>query len=195
MSREEKAAYFRLLGSLLYNEPDAAAMDMLLDDEIFSELPYAGDNALAREGQAQITAWLGSGSKAELLDKTNSDFMRLFIGPDKLLAAPWGSVYLDEDRLLFNEDTLKVRKFYERYGMMTKKKYSEPDDHIGLELEFLAHLAEQGNDEAMAGFAREFMLPWILRWNDDVRKYARTGYYRGLAGMAAGGVEYLCDVK
>jgi TorA maturation chaperone TorD len=191
MSLEVKAVYFRLLGSLLYNEPSETVINTPLSEELFAGIPYARNNKLAKKGQTQIECWLKSAPINELTDNVRTDYMRLLVGVGDVLAPPWGSVYLDDERLLFNENTLKVRQFYERYGMMVKKKHSEPDDHIGLELEFLAHLAKQGEDEAMLNFVKEYMLPWVFLWNNDVQKHARTDYYRGLANMAAGGIEEL----
>ncbi|MBO2519906.1 MAG: molecular chaperone TorD, partial [Firmicutes bacterium] len=34
-----------------------------------------------------------------------------------------------------------MRNWYARYGLVAEKKGQEPDDHVGLELEFVAHLA------------------------------------------------------
>ena len=184
------ASYFRLLGALLYNEPSTRITNLLIDEAIFDELPDHS-NELMEKGRRQVNEWLKSAEEKTLTEDASVDYMRLFVGVGKVLAPPWGSVYLDEDGLLFNEETLVVRQFYERFGMMLKEKYKEPDDHIGLELEFLAHLAEQNNNEAMVSFAKHMMLPWVSRWNDNVQQHARTDYYRGLANMATGGIEEL----
>lgn len=185
------AAYFKLLGSLLYNEPDAQAIETLKEGELFAELPFAEDNALALQGQRQMCAWLEEAPIDELTQQARSDYMRLLVGAGKESAPPWGSVYLDKDRLLFSENTLHVRQFYERYEVMAKSKYHEPDDHIGLELEFLAHLINRGELDAALDFAGEFILPWIDRWNADVQKHAKTDYYRALGTLAVGGVHVL----
>ena len=189
----ESSAYFRLLGSLLYNEPDIQTIDMLLSEDLFNELPYACDNELAVSGQAQLNAWLKSADAKTLAEDVSIDYMNLLVGVGKPLAPPWGSVYLDKDRLLFSEDTLNVRQFYEHYGMELKKKYSEPDDHIGLELEFIAYLLKSGKADLARDFAEKYVIPWVSKWNDDVQKYARTDYYRALSKMAAAGVQALCS--
>ena len=194
MIQEEQSAYFKLLGVLLYNEPSLTSVNKLINDAPFTELPYAAENEAVLKGLELMVNWLKSSNAEGLTDVARSDYMRLFVGPGKLLAPPWGSVYLDKDRLIFDENTLVVRQFYERFGMKLKEKYKEPDDHIGLELEFLAYLAEQGEEEAMVSFAKNFMLPWILRWNSDIQKNARTDYYKGLANMAIGGVQELCGL-
>jgi TorA maturation chaperone TorD len=189
MTDETFSAYFRLLGMLLYNEPNSGLLDTL-SDGVFDEAVYAAENETVRQGIGEINAWFKSGSKEKLLDAARSDYMRLLVGVGKVLAPPWGSVYLNTDRLLFTEDTLKVRQFYERYGMKATKKYSEPDDHIGLELEFLAYLSEQGKIEAAREFVAKYIVPWLPRWNADVQKYAKTGFYKALGNMAMGGIDF-----
>lgn len=185
------AVYFGLIGPLLYNEPGLETVRMLKNEELFTELPFAGDNPLAAEGQGQMAGWLAEGSAEALADQLKADYARLMAGVGRMPAPPWGSVYMDGDRLLFSEDTLHVRQYYERHGMKLKAKYAEPDDHIGLELEFLSYLLEQGKKEAAEDFVEKFVAPWIFRWNEYVQKHARSDFYRGLANMAAGGVQAL----
>jgi TorA maturation chaperone TorD len=164
---------------------------MLKNDEVFSELPFAAESEATAEGRRLMEAWLGSGSAEILTDKARSDFMHLFIGPGKVLSPPWGSVYMSTDKLIFTEETLNVRLYYERNGRIVKKKYHEPDDHIGLELEFIAYLLENDRTDTARDFAEKYVIPWVFKWNDAVQKYAGTDYYRSLANMAAGGVQEL----
>jgi TorA maturation chaperone TorD len=192
MTEEVSSAYFRLLGLLLNSEPSAELLDTLAES-VFEEAFYAQDDESVIKGHREMESWLKSESREKLLDKAKADYMSLLVGVGKVLAPPWGSVYLNTDRLLFTEDTLRVRQFYERYGMKAVKKYQEPDDHIGLELEFLAYLSERGEADAAREFAGKFITPWIYLWNADVQKYAGTGYYRGLANMAAGGIRYFTN--
>jgi TorA maturation chaperone TorD len=192
MTDELLSAYFRLLGLLLNSEPSAEILDKLADG-MFDEVFYARDNEKVIKGHDEIRTWLNSESKERLLDEARADYMKLLVGVGKVLAPPWGSVYLNTDRLLFTEDTLKVRQFYERHGMKVVKKYKEPDDHIGIELEFLAHLCERGKKDAALDFAEEFISPWVFQWNADMQRYAKTGYYRGLANMAAEGIRYFTE--
>jgi TorA maturation chaperone TorD len=190
----EQTAYFQVLGSLLYNEPGTGAIEALKTNEVFSSLPFAAENKLAAEGRLAMENWLESASTEELTDKARSDYMRLFIGPGKPLSPPWGSVYLSVDGLLFTEETLYVRKFYESNGRIVKEKHREPDDHIGLELEFLAYLSELGKTETALKFAEKYVASWVFKWNADVQKHAKTGFYKALGDMTAGGVEFFLNV-
>ena len=121
----------------------------------------------------------------------------MFIGPDKLVAPPWESAYANEERLLFQEQTVAVRKVFRAYGFANPGAPMEPDDHIGLELDFMyrtcclametssaADLATICRDQL--SFVKEHLLTWVPAFAADVAGGARTGFYRGMAHMLHG---------
>lgn len=128
------------------------------------------------------------------------DHARLFVGPGHLLAAPYESVHLSYEGLLFDEQTLRVRDWYRRYGLAAPRQSKEPDDHIGLELEFLAQLLawalEAIDDEAaddaahFASAALTFADEHVSQWAPDlfglIRTHARTAFYRAVADLGDG---------
>ena len=84
----------------------------------------------------------------------------------------------------------------------------EPDDHIGLELGFLAHLASQavvalkeGNhDDALRAlqaqeqFLNEHLARWISLWAKEVNTHARTAFWQGIALLAEGYVNVFQEI-
>jgi TorA maturation chaperone TorD len=98
---------------------------------------------------------------------------------------------------------LQVRAWYRKYGLQSEQLYHEPDDHLGLELSFLAHLAQLGlqaldqQDTAaldqllreQQAFLGEHPLRWAQAWCDLVNQHARTDFYRGIAWMVNGALE------
>jgi TorA maturation chaperone TorD len=112
----------------------------------------------------------------------------------------WESVYLTESHLVFQEQTLQVREWYRRFGLQMERLHREPDDHIGLELSFIAHLASravQAIDEvdeasldsllqAQREFLSEHLLRWGPAWAKLVKKHAQTDFYRALAHLTHG---------
>jgi len=142
-----------------------------------------------------LAAW-DAGTPEEL----EVDFNRLFVGPGRLLAPPWESVYRGVDRMLFDHHTLAVRQAYARFGLQTSQRGGEPDDHLGLEFLFLGHLCEQGHQAEMDGdhvtadtiqvarrqFLADHMSHWIPACLDLVHQHAQTSYYQGQAHLAAG---------
>lgn len=76
------------------------------------------------------------------LDKLKNEYTCLMIGPNKLPAPPWESVYVTKERTIFQESTLKVRRAYLKYQFLPANYPHEADDHLALELDFMAHLAK-----------------------------------------------------
>lgn len=199
---------FNLLSRIFYQEPDRDWIGSIIDQEVFGEAPFAASQREVQAGLALLQSWVKEnegGLTDEVFDQMRSDFTRLFLGPGKLAAAPWESVYSSEERLTFQEATLQVRTWYRRFGVENEKLYSEPDDHISLELSFLAHLALQAvmaydnNDEPMAmtyqdaqgSFFSEHPLQWAGKWCSLVENESRSDFYKGAAQLTRGALAEL----
>ena len=195
-----------LLSKLTYTEPDEALLHPLLEADIFAEAPLGADFAETAQGLALLSGWLAA-QNGELttaaLKELQADYTALFLGPGKMLAPLWESVYFSEERLVFQERTLAVREWYRRFGLEPEKLYREPDDHIGLELSFMARLAglalealemgDQAEFEKLIASQKEFfrahLLQWGPAWAELVIQYARTDFYRGLGYLTLGALQ------
>ncbi len=62
-------------------------------------------------------------------------FNRLFIGPDKVLAPPFASIYLDNEPLLKGKTTEKIERLLFDLGLDFENSSNLPLDHISIELE------------------------------------------------------------
>mgnify|MGYP004517633831 CR=1 FL=1 len=80
-----------------------------------------------------------------------SDHTRLFIGPGKLPASPWESVYACGEELVFQQSTLDVRAAYHAAGFAAAGYPHVPDDHIATELAFMAALCDEAETCASSG--------------------------------------------
>lgn len=133
------------------------------------------------------------------------EFAGLFLGPQPPAAVPFASFYLSETRQLMNEITLQVRKYYLDAGMAAKELHRVPDDHIALELEFMAWLADEAamnleKGDAMkavkAGtrlevFQQEHLTKWAPLFADRLSAGAESDFYRG-AALALKGLVAVC---
>jgi putative dimethyl sulfoxide reductase chaperone len=200
-----------LLGRIAYTYPgneERPWLQSLIEEDVFLEAPFAVEEEETNTGLKLMQKWGKNGFSDELFEHMQADYTRLFIGPGKVIAAPCESVYFGEERLTFQEQTLDVRNWYRRFGLEAEKKYREPDDHIGLELLFLAHLAAQGiqalNEQDNTRFEeilkaqREFLMQhpgaWALTWCSLVEKNARTDFYIGLAHLIRGALAGLSEI-
>jgi len=197
------ALVLNLLGKLFYEAPDAGWLHTLAADAVFDEIPVSADQPDVTAGLALLQQWTRdhlAGLPAADYEAIRSDHMHLFLGPGTVLAAPWESVQVDDEHLLFQTETLQVRSWYRRFGLQVIRLHQEPDDHVGLELGFLSHLAQlalaahAAGDEARLAelldaqrlFLRTHAQRWIPTWAGQVREHARTDFYRGLAQLTVG---------
>ncbi len=197
----EREMTYYLLASLYQTRPTTELLKTLSQNQI---LVSCVEDYAQIEDHAQLAVYsavkqmqneldCSLNNPADYQERLQSDFDRLFAGPGHLEAPPWESVYRSKERLVFSEQTLAVREFYRSFGLKIKKRYSEPDDHISLELEFMAWLCKQAAEPNLIQdkigfyifgqnrFLTEHLLAWVPALCDDIKRAAESDFFRGLA--------------
>jgi putative dimethyl sulfoxide reductase chaperone len=194
---------FSILGKTLYEDPNNEWLNSLIKENIFSDVPLGENHPEVQQGLKLLQAWTqrnSSGLAISEFEAIRKDHLYLFTGVGKPRASVWESTYFSEGQLLFQKQTLEVREWYARFGLQVEHKGQVPDDHIGLELSFLGHLAslalqslEKDNHsetekllQAQRDFLTEHILRWAPVWAKLVQKHAETDFYKGLSHLAAG---------
>ena len=137
---------------------------------------------------------------AETLEATEQDEMRieysrLFVGPFKLPAPPYGSVYLDDGRRLMGDSTIDVVRRYREAGVDVDPVQEDVPDHIAIELEFMAYLVHMqeeattaGDSDALRdaldkqiGFLERHLCAWVPEFATNVRAESESAFYTDLA--------------
>lgn len=194
---------YRFLGKAFFEAPAVELLEQLKQDDLFADWPLDCTNDTMRNGLDTLQRFLQEW-QVENFDDIRRDFTLLFIGPGHLLAPPWESVYRNEERLIFDKETLQVRLLFHQFGMAVPTVRHEPEDHFGLEMMFVAHLCQVAldgirtdqpyhTDLALAGidsFFREHLGVWAHAFLADVKEAAKTPYYRGLSLLASGTIEH-----
>jgi TorA maturation chaperone TorD len=106
-----------------------------------------------------------------------------------LRAAPYESVWRDEDQLMMQAPTFAVREFYTRHGVMVQNWRHQPDDHLSHELCFLAVLLERGERREAARFLRMHLMVWLPLFTERVAQRAQTRFYAHLATLTLASVQ------
>lgn len=198
-----EALLFGLLGKVLYQDLDKAWLETLIHEDVFAEVPFGAEQTEVSRGLELLSRWSDENRKGISEDEFKAikqDHLHLFIGIDKVLAPVWESVYFSEKRLVFQEQTMQVREWFSRFGLQAEKINKEPDDHIGLEILFIAHLVSLAlqaieNDDQISldeilQAQREFLSDHLLRWGPAwaklVKQHAATDFYRGIAHLVHG---------
>jgi TorA maturation chaperone TorD len=123
------------------------------------------------------------------------DYSKLFVGPFRLLAPPYGSVYLEDKREVMGVSTIDVRNRYQQAGLKISGEVKEAPDHIALELEFIYYLIFkeiESSEKSEFDRARDYMNQqqqflkihlgaWVPEFARAVEKNAVTGFYKNLA--------------
>lgn len=192
---------YDVLRRLLMEEPTPELLQYLCEGGLAlfpceDHLPVMADAVSAMEINLQARS-LQAGTDG--FEDLHWDFTRLFIGPDAPAAAPWESTYVSRDKLLFQESTLAVKSFYQKYGFELGQKEFEAADHIGYELDFMWNLSQkiveltdlepELTDESKALlqvsslFLNDHLLAFITPFCRDLHNHANTPFYRQLSAL------------
>lgn len=200
-----------LLGKILFEFPERDWLESLVNDAVFEDIPFAAEVPDVKAGMKLLKEWNDKnkeGLSDEAFEFIRDDYTRLFIGPGAVLAPPWESIYFHRERVIFQKQTLEVREWYRRYSLESVKLHNEPDDHIGLELAFVSHMAvlayaalEQQEVEkfeqliaAQKQFLSEHTLQWATGWSELVQEHTRTDFFRGIALVTKGVLTELVSI-
>ena len=198
---DRRARSYALLSRLFHEEVDAE----LLDSLHAMRFPAKTGDARSDEGNRLVAGYL-SNVWGGTLQELAVDYARCFIGggSDAFSAAyPYESVYTSPRRLMMQEARDEVLAIYRSEGYEKAPTWKESEDHVAAELEFVGALATRtaealrAGDEAEAarllrvqrGFLADHLYAWTGMLTADMRMYARTDFYKGLAGMLDGLLE------
>lgn len=136
---------YKLFQNIFGNTPSIAQLEILNSDMTKEALDIfkTEDNVKFGKSIQQLTEFgeLFKKDKEVILAQLTGEYTRLLIGPNKLPAPPWESVFRSEERLLFQESTLEIRRYYLKYGFIPAGYPHVADDHLALELDFMASLS------------------------------------------------------
>lgn len=168
----------------------------LVDEDVFAAMTLAAgsfDPALA--GHA---SQLASAFSAVTLEDLLVDYTRLFLGPERAVAQPYGSVWQEGAQSLMQDSTLAVVSLYAQNAFALDEDVADLPDHVAVELEFLyAQLFREAaarrdgdvNEMSLARQARKALLDahlggWMPPFTAAIEAGAQTEFYRVLARVA-----------
>jgi TorA maturation chaperone TorD len=178
---------FKLLAACFY-EPDK---QLFIEEELGEKL----EQLLGHLAPNCVTASRRMTSALKELDqdRLSIDHAALFVGPFELIAAPYGSVHIEQKRTVMGESTISVAQHYQEAGLSVDIK--EPPDHIAIELEFLHYLCSKeaaalsDNNSEDAQKMREMQVrfyftalkPWGGTFCQAIRKGTDNEFYINVA--------------
>lgn len=202
---KERTATYGLLSRLFRKEID----ERLLNEMRGLRYRVSTGNANVDEGNRLIATYL-SGVWENSITELAADYMRVFFGHGyngHAAAYPFESVYTSEKRLLMQSARDEVLALCRAAGLDKDEDWKEGEDHIALELEYMQILAGRAADALIRGdresaiaqltaqrnFLDDHLLGWAPMLAAEMKKFAKTDFYRGLASMMVGFLE--CDLE
>ena len=198
---EGRRATYQLLCRFFRTEVDEAFLAALRE----MRFPARTDEPSMDRGHRLVVSYL-SHADADVLTDLSRDFSGTFIGSgnDAYSAAyPFESVYTNPKRLTMSDARDEVLMLYRAAGLEKLESEKESEDHLSYELEFMTILIDrtiealQKDDEELAvsyllqqrNFLEDDLLRWYPMMAEEIAKFAKTAFYRGVGLITLGFLE------
>lgn len=182
---EEIADSLMVLSQLHLTAPAEAAYDGICGLGWFVEF----DNDSFRRGNELLQ----TGETATYSDVVD-DLNYLYGVTARAKVPPYESYHRGLTHVLFDEETLQVRAEYRAAGLEAPRLNREPDDHLGLELNFLELCLRNGEYRRARTFMDEHVMQWAPAMLADGEEAADTDFYAGIMAITLGVLEELNSV-
>ncbi|MEH7501822.1 molecular chaperone TorD family protein [Neobacillus drentensis] len=167
---------------------------------VINFFPFKEENSQLKDGVELVNHYFKTFDMDKNFEELHWDYTRMFIGPYELPVHIWESSYVNKDQLLFQEETLIVRRLYLENCFESLHYRREADDHLGLELDYMYHLNNIANDLAKEDnvtqlnkiladqdyFLQEHLLKWTPLFGKKVIQHSDTDFYKGMVKILIG---------
>lgn len=122
----------------------------------------------------------------------------LGVGPENVSLCE--SAYRNERGLLFQSSYFEILNEYEKAGLTKREDFTEPEDHLAVELAFMANLCRWSNSTIQRGekeetersyrsqgrFLDNHLSQWVPRFTKGLLDASPSGFYKALAYLLKG---------
>jgi TorA maturation chaperone TorD len=201
-----RAAFYLLLSRGFSRELDRNALTGL--DQISGTLAEAwavmalfSDPDLEM-GQALLSAFFAGirhSDQGPVVEDLAREYASLFLGVGEKTISPFESVYRSGSGQIFQSAHFEVQQAYQLIGMARNDRFREPDDHIAVELSYMARLCEMSREVPSSdrkralhylGLQRDFLdkhlVQWVPAFAGDLVDATRSDFYRAIGFLLRG---------
>lgn len=183
----------------LHDDPSPEVIDALAAIPPTQWLQLGLGSARAADGRAlladALTAWSGPVPQ-DASDEIAVDHANIYL-LYTYRAAPSESPWRDPEGLERQSPMFDVADWYRRHGLAAQDRQKRPDDHLVVELQFLAWLIDPSTGPAelaeAAAFLDQHLLAWVPQFCDRVATRCATPYFAGIALLTAAYLDELRD--
>ncbi len=155
---------------------------------------------------SEFVTMIGESDLDQATQDVRSEFCALFLNMSAHPVFTSESVYLSGNHMIMQEQRNQVLEVYNAHHLsVDKESFDWPEDHISMEMLFMAHLCqlesdscrslmeEAGDDLALAAsrldsvaaaqkaFFTEHLDQWVPLFVEELSRYAETLFYQGVA--------------
>ncbi|WP_302719129.1 molecular chaperone [uncultured Senegalimassilia sp.] len=155
---------------------------------------------------SEFVTMIGESDLDQVTQDVRSEFCALFLNMSAHPVFTSESVYLSGNHMIMQEQRNQVLEVYNAHHLsVDKESFDWPEDHISMEVLFMAHLCqlesdscrslmeEAGDDLALAAsrldsaaaaqkaFFTEHLDQWVPMFVEELSRYAETLFYQGVA--------------
>ena len=207
---DDRANFYAFASNFLLNEFTAEQIAQLKEMRVPENAPEEMSNAFA--AVKRYMAHCGADPRTDMA----VDYARIFLSAgvyDGLTAEPYESVFTSEDGLLMQDSRDDVVAIYRAQGVAVDQQLHMPEDHLGLELEFMSAMARRTAEaireadstdgsylkaaEAVVvqqNFIERHILNWIDKLIEKVDEFAELPLYPALMRIVKSQAELDCEV-
>lgn len=160
-------------------------------------LPALPEAAAARQAIANALAALPAAPDAAALDDLAAEYAAIYL-TGAYGASPCESFWTDDDHLVCQASMFQLREIYAAAGLAAADWRKRPDDHLVLQLLYIAHAARSAEVrqdwQALARVLDEHPLRWMQDFAVRVAARSSAPFYAGLAVLTAAWLEAMRDL-
>jgi TorA maturation chaperone TorD len=152
---------------------------------------------------AEFTTTLKESERDKVLLELAAEYAGLFLGVRQMPPHPSESVYTSKERLIMQKARDEVLMIYRSMGLQRFDKFREPEDHIAIELQFMAEMCGKTSEALKNGknaeakkyldvqrdFLNDHLAKWVPMFAADILKGAKREFYKAIAKITKGYVE------
>ena len=182
----QRAGVYRFLSRLFQVELDAEALKQVSAVRFPEDGPFAEAGARWNRTAAALTE--------HDLEALAVDFARVFLGAGLAEAAaafPYESVYTSPKRIIMQDAWSRMHEMFANRALEIAVASSDlMEDHVSVELSYMACLCETAVTAEQAEFINLHLVNWLPQFCADVETYAETEFYGAAAALTWAYVAY-----
>jgi TorA maturation chaperone TorD len=201
--------FYSLLSSVYIHIPEKKTLGFAWEPAVeLLSFPQEGSEEALQHIDKGLKLIKSYGSRNALLDEktlTNlsKDWTRLFRGVERDgILPPYESLY--RTGKLQEKPAREIHRLFSQMGIRVPDEWHQPQDYIGVELDFMRLLCSREFEvyekqekksiievvKAEKSFVEHHLGAWASKFCEKMGEQAREDYYRGIAKLTIGLIEY-----